>query len=98
MLANSTARILPPERVAAVSTQQLWSNKQDLRNLLILWVIALATRVPFLGIGEPDSALFVIGVKQWLRGGPQAPIRKRMRLGRFPGFGHVVRHCYLLKK
>jgi hypothetical protein len=100
MLANLTARILPPEPVALAPAQQPWSNKQDLRNLLILWVIALATRVPFLGIGEPDSALFVIGVKQWLSGGPQAPIIYSGAVcgGYYAAVIAMVRHFHLAEE
>ncbi len=41
-----------------------------LRDVCILFLVTLLTRVPFLGVAEPDSALFVTGARQWLRGGP----------------------------
>ena len=34
--------------------------------------LVLVTRIPLLGIAEPDSALFTIGAPQWLRDGPHA--------------------------
>jgi hypothetical protein len=42
------------------------------RNLSILAVLLVLTRIPLLGITEPDSALFAIGEHQWLRGGRDA--------------------------
>jgi hypothetical protein len=41
-------------------------------HLATLSVLAVVTRLPFLGIGEPDSALFVVGLRQWIRQGPDA--------------------------
>jgi hypothetical protein len=57
---------------ASAQDQSIRLKRNDFRNIGILWAITLLTRLPFLGIAEPDSALFVIGAKQWLRGGPRA--------------------------
>jgi hypothetical protein len=75
-------------------------TKHDARNLAILWGIALLTRIPFLGIGESDSALFVIGARQWLRGGPQAPV---IYSGHACGFYYAavsgaIRHLHLTEQ
>jgi hypothetical protein len=52
--------------------QDRTGSQRAIRDLSVLSGIVLLTRLPFLGIGEPDSALFAMGVQQWLRGGPQA--------------------------
>lgn len=41
-------------------------------DIAILACLVIATRIPLLGIAEPDSALFTTGVRQWLQGGPHA--------------------------
>ena len=38
--------------------------------LLLLCLLVCGTRLPLLGLGEADSALFVIGARQWLQHGP----------------------------
>lgn len=43
------------------------------RNLAFLSTLTVVTHLPLLGIGEPDSALFTTGVRQWLSAGSQAP-------------------------
>jgi hypothetical protein len=48
----------------------LGKARTSVRDIGILTVIALVTRIPMLGIGEADSALFATGARQWLRGGP----------------------------
>jgi hypothetical protein len=45
---------------------------QRLAHIIALTLVVLLTRVGFLGIGEPDSSLFVRGIGQWMRGGAQA--------------------------
>jgi hypothetical protein len=42
------------------------------RDMVLLGALVLVTRVPLVGPFEPDSALFLIGIRQWLRGGPDA--------------------------
>lgn len=45
---------------------------RDRINILLLVLLLCVTRLPYLGIAEPDSSLFVIGARQWLHQGPGA--------------------------
>jgi hypothetical protein len=51
---------------------QLSANSEGSRvvHLAILIALVLLTRIPYLGINEPDSALFAAGLHQWIGSGP----------------------------
>jgi hypothetical protein len=84
-------------RFSWICTAQSASNSHDLRDVALLCAIGLLSRLPFLGIGEPDSALFVIGVKQWLRGGPHSPIIYSGAVcgGYYAVIAGTIRHLHL---
>jgi 4-amino-4-deoxy-L-arabinose transferase-like glycosyltransferase len=54
------------------SRSKLTSRSTIVRDLGVLLAVVLVTRIPLLGIAEPDSALFTTGARQWLQGGPYA--------------------------
>jgi Dolichyl-phosphate-mannose-protein mannosyltransferase len=86
-----------PLRFFWVSTAETANNSHDLRNVALLCVIGLLSRLLFLGIGEPDSALFVVGVRQWLRGGPRSPIIYSGAAcgGYYAAIAGTIRHLHL---
>ncbi len=51
-----------------------WAETKDtrVRAMVLLGALVLVTRIPFIGPFESDSALVLVGVRQWLRGGPNA--------------------------
>jgi hypothetical protein len=73
----STAGPAPGElRVASATdkpdSRNVTFRSRLIRDLGILAGLLLLTRIPLLGIAEPDSALFTTGARQWLRGGQHA--------------------------
>lgn len=56
----------------AAGSASRWVNSRTTLHLGWLLLLVLLTRIPLLGIAEPDSALFTTGARQWLAGGPQA--------------------------
>ncbi len=57
---------------AIAATNRVESTRTLFRDLTILVCLVLITRIPLLGIAEPDSALFATGARQWLGAGAHA--------------------------
>lgn len=72
-VASLPAMVEPSLTSALRKVDSLFASPPVLAHVAVLVACTVLTRLPLLGIGEPDSALITTGLRQWVRYGAHAP-------------------------